>query len=236
MFISGRTMNKSNNERDLFGRVFDKVLCSRSPAMVPEDFKILSVLGEKPEDMSDGEWDLLCSYKFGTIIFGTPRTSSTPLPCIIADGDLDGDLYFICWDEKILSHLLYAHDSLTTKSRDLLLKLELPEKSKKLEGYLDKSTDFSEGDKEDWLSLAQDKMLDFSTHQLAGALVGTLYRLCEEYSDIYNEDACAYGQAYKDSMDIQKHGGKVYLPEHLHENVPEKFRPLLLCDANNQCL
>ena len=28
-----------------------------------------------------------------------------PLPIFIAKGDLDGDYYFECWDENILSHI-----------------------------------------------------------------------------------------------------------------------------------
>ena len=84
------------------------------------------------------------------------------------------------------------------------------------------------------IALAQDKMLNFASVKLASHLTGKLYNLCKEYSDIYNEDVCAYAQAFKDSLDIQKHGRKVYLPEHLHENVksgengsPKKFKPLL---------
>ena len=229
VFISGWT-NDSNNKRVLFGSVFSEVYVSRSPAVAPEDAKLLSVLGEKPNGMSDGDWNMLCSYKWGTIIFGTPRRSSPPLPCIIADGDLDGDAYFICWDKQIISHFVNGKDELMTKSRKLLRTLKLPDKE---EHSLDKTNTFSEGGG-DWLALAQDKMLDFSSVQLASCLTGKLYNLCKAYSDIYDEDACAYARAYKDAMDIQKHGGKVYLPEHLHNNVkaanevsPKKFKPLL---------
>jgi hypothetical protein len=33
--------------------------------------------------------------------------------------------------------------------------------------------------------------------------------------------------AYKDAMDIQKHGGQIYLPQHLHEKLPAGSRHLL---------
>ena len=36
-----------------------------------------------------------------------------------------------------------------------------------------------------------------------------------------------YQHAYKDAMDIQKHGGNIYLPQHLHENLPKGCRHLL---------
>ena len=34
-------------------------------------------------------------------------------------------------------------------------------------------------------------------------------------------------RAYKESMDIQKHGGRINLPQRLHENLPESLRYLL---------
>ena len=38
---------------------------------------------------------------------------------------------------------------------------------------------------------------------------------------------CITNSAYKDAMDIQKHGGNIYLPQHLHENLPKGCRHLL---------
>ena len=56
--------------------------------MEPNDAKILSVVGRKPKGMSTDDWNLLCSYEFGTIIFPKcdtkSRPSATPLPCMIA--------------------------------------------------------------------------------------------------------------------------------------------------------
>mmetsp|Transcript_10202 Transcript_10202/g.22683 ORF Transcript_10202/g.22683 Transcript_10202/m.22683 type:complete len:1127 (-) Transcript_10202:57-3437(-) len=231
IFISGYTTN-SNGERDLFGNCFNQVYCSRSPAVSPYDAKILSVVAERTEDMSGDEWDLLCSYKWGTVIFGAPRTRlSAPLPCCIADGDLDGDDYFICWDDEIVAHLLHAKDKLTSKSRKLLLELKLPDKT---EHSLDKTTSFSQGG-DNWLNVVQDKMLDFSTQNAESHITGKLYSLCIAASkksggkiDIYDEDAVAYAQAYKDSLDIQKHGGKIFLPNHLHDSISLSLRTLLL--------
>jgi len=89
VFIAGYTTD-SDNKRQLFGKVHKKVYISRSPCMEPGDAKIVSVVGSKPKDMSVADWNLLCSYRFGTIIFSQSRESA-PLPCVIADGDLDGD-------------------------------------------------------------------------------------------------------------------------------------------------
>lgn len=30
---------------------------------------------------------------------------------------------------------------------------------------------------------------------------------------------CSNSRAYKDSLDVQKHGGKIALPQHLHANL-----------------
>lgn len=209
VFISGYTSN-SNGEMELFGKCFKQIYCSRSPAVSPGDAKILSVVGEKTEDMnmSDDEWALLCSYRWGTIIFGAPHDRlPAPLPNIIADGDLDGDDYFVCWDDNIVGHLLHAKDKLTSKSRKLLFELKLPEKT---EHSVDKTNSFSQGG-DNWLSLAQDKMLDFATQNSESHITGKLYTLCTKASkksggkiDIYDEDACAYAQAFKDALDIQK--------------------------------
>ena len=34
-----------------------------------------------------------------------PSTGERPLCNMMAGGDLDGDVYFVCWDERITSHL-----------------------------------------------------------------------------------------------------------------------------------
>ena len=82
VFITGYTTDKDNG-RALFGKVHPKVYLSRSPSLQPTDAKLVSVIGRKPNDMSKDDWDKLCSYKFGTIIF--PRSmGTTPLPCVIA--------------------------------------------------------------------------------------------------------------------------------------------------------
>ncbi|KAL7447692.1 hypothetical protein ACHAXS_000072, partial [Conticribra weissflogii] len=87
-FIPGYT-NNNDGQRVLFGKCFPKVYVSRSPCLTPSDAKLLSVIGTKPSTMNADEWDELCSFEFGSIIFGLPEKYA-PLPCMIADGDLDG--------------------------------------------------------------------------------------------------------------------------------------------------
>lgn len=75
---------------------------------------------------------------------------------------------------------------------------------------------------------------DFSSRKNAGILVGKLWGLCVESSeredgtiDLFNEDAVHYAKAYKDAIDVQKHGGAIYLPRHLHKNLPPALQQFL---------
>jgi hypothetical protein len=83
VFISGYTIDSDKN-RAVFGKVYTKVYLSRSPSLEPADAKLVSVIGSKPKEMSEDDWDMLCSYGFGTIIFPRSNEGSTPLPCVIA--------------------------------------------------------------------------------------------------------------------------------------------------------
>jgi hypothetical protein len=54
---------------------------SFSPCGEPTDMKFIPVLKSKPSEMTEEMWDMLCSYEFGTIIFGLPNCSNdTPVP------------------------------------------------------------------------------------------------------------------------------------------------------------
>ncbi len=92
VFICGYTTD-SNNSRALFGKVHTKVYLSRSPSLEPTDAKLVSVVGSKPKEMSKDDWDLLCSYRFGTIIFPRSKEGSTPLPCMIAGMTFPDNLF-----------------------------------------------------------------------------------------------------------------------------------------------
>jgi hypothetical protein len=73
-----------NDKRVLFGSAHPKIFLSRSPCLEPTDAKLVSVVGQKPRDMSVADWSMLCSYGFGTIIFPRARAQSVPLTSIIA--------------------------------------------------------------------------------------------------------------------------------------------------------
>ena len=66
---------------------------------------MLPTVSSKPVEMSDANWRWLQSLHFGTVIFSNPRKGMMFMPERIAKGDLDGDLYFVCWDENVLNHI-----------------------------------------------------------------------------------------------------------------------------------
>ena len=104
VFISGYTKDSDNN-RAMFGKVHTKVYLSRSPSLEPTDAKLVSVVGSKPKEMSEDDWDMLCSYGFGTIIFPRSKNGSTPLPCVIAGMNIPDYLYCHC----IISYPMILH-------------------------------------------------------------------------------------------------------------------------------
>ena len=51
--------------------------------------------------MSKNEWDMLCNLPFGQIIFSTPESDKRIVLPQISGGDMDGNLYFVCWDKML---------------------------------------------------------------------------------------------------------------------------------------
>lgn len=78
------------------------IFVTRSPCMSLRDGVLLPVMTDKPKKMRNRDWDLLMEHSFGSIFFGSSKPGMKPLPIMIARGDLDGDLYYICFDVLIL--------------------------------------------------------------------------------------------------------------------------------------
>ena len=140
---------------------------------------------------------------------------------VSSDSDLDGDDYFVLWDKNILQDLkrcnvpqLYPKASLGIQVEDETSNAKRPSMSP------------------EWLEKAQERMLDFARLQKADQLTGKLYNLAwktakESDKRIFDENAIAFGTAYKESLDVIKHGGSVRLPRHLHDHLAPSLRDLL---------
>jgi hypothetical protein len=104
IFVTGLPIQKEGPQKRL-----QSVFITRSPCVNPDDVQILPILTKKPPKMPSSTWRWLNQLHFGSVIFPLSQSSSElSLPETIASGDLDGDLYFTCWDSNILSCLLKA--------------------------------------------------------------------------------------------------------------------------------
>lgn len=82
-----------------------------------------------------------------------------------------------------------------------------------------------EEDKKEWFESLQNFLTNVQEMVLRNRLTTTLYTKFEKSAKKYgieNEDTRALGNAYKESLDIAKHGGRVILPRHLREVVVSK--------------
>lgn len=82
-----------------------RIMVTRFPCVKPEHARLLKLVTRPSEgcaeSMTDDVWRWLTSLPFGVIVFSMHGTRSLPRAC--GEGDLDGDLYFCCWDE---AHIL----------------------------------------------------------------------------------------------------------------------------------
>ncbi|CAD8123706.1 unnamed protein product [Paramecium sonneborni] len=88
-----------NNEQQIEPEnIQGEVLVTRNPCLHPGDIKKLKALSTQ-EILQRNHGKNPYSQLINCLIFPANGNS---LPCQIAGGDLDGDLYFICWDNRLL--------------------------------------------------------------------------------------------------------------------------------------
>lgn len=181
----------------------DELFVSRFPCTEAADGKLLPVLRRKPAHMSDSAWNSLNELHFGVIVFGNPPPGCVPLPQTIAAGDLDGDLYFVCWNTAIIESIDNSFelvDDMLVEEED---EIEIPTWN------------------ENWLRDGQDVMRNVEAMVDHHALIGKLYSCMRKAES--SADAVWFGRAYKEAIDIGKHGGQVTLPAHLQAALPPRF-------------
>jgi ribosomal protein L24 len=195
----------------------ESIFVTRFPCNHPTDGRILSNVTDKPQSMAESDWIWLKELPFGAIIFADAKEGMQPLPVHIADGDLDGDLYFVCWDAEILEQL-NAEPVL-----DTALDVEDEAPTRKAESQPD----------ENWLKKAQQQMVDTTKVYDMSILTGKLYNLAKtaatENKELITRDpeAMAFASAYKEALKHGKHGGKISLPDHLRTKIPERLHHYL---------
>lgn len=195
-----------------------EVMVTRFPCTDPKDALKLPLITSKPDVMTDSDWQFLCTLPFGSIIFANALPGQSSLPSICANGDLDGDHYFVLWNNELVNQVTPVP----------------PAKGVNDDGIL-----APEAPNEDWLLETQQQITNISwlvgVHELIGCFC-TLQKKLAETCGAECPDACAFGQAYKDSLEIVKYHSKARLPRHLWDSVkPSLHDHLEEIPAEIQC-
>jgi len=188
----------------------NEVIISRFPMTEASDGVKLPVVREKPISMSEKGWDFLCQKPFGVVIFGNPASGQRALPEHIAQGDLDGDGYFVCWDPIIVKDALIG-------DRPVFSTKKAPS-----------SRAFASSSSTNWWDETQQYLMDQGGRNQRNQLVGVLCNLWKSrLKTNLQQEALSYGRAYKEAIDVKKHGGKVDLPTELWKDVPSNLHRYL---------
>jgi len=196
VFVSGlpETMIPCvNGQRFLF--------VTRSPCTSAEAGRLIPVVTQQPDGMTSRDWEMLSSRVFGDIVF---PSLGVALPQALSEGDVDGDLYWVCWDAGIVQSMgPEAAEPVVADSHACSGKTE------PLGGQ--------------WMSEARDYMRSGGTITTK-RLIGKLYKAGEDVADkseqgLRHPDAIAFFQAYAQAIDASKHGNCIDLPEHLRARV-----------------
>jgi hypothetical protein len=108
LFVNG--LKNNNNIHPLS----DKVFITRYPCLEASDANILPLLVAKPCRTSQSNWEWLQELPFGAVVFGNPNTKGkTTLPETIASGELDGDVYSICWSKTVVRYIEATNKNLS---------------------------------------------------------------------------------------------------------------------------
>jgi len=174
---------------------------TRSPCTLPEDGRLLPVVTQKPDGMASRDWEMLSSRVFGDIIF---PSQGVALPQALSEGDVDGVLYWVCWDARIVQSVDLEADKLVVAESH-------------------KSSGKTEPLGARWMSEAKDYMRSGDA-MTSKRLIGKLYKAGEDVADNTEEglrhpDAIAFFQAYAQAIDASKHGNRIDLPPHLRARV-----------------
>lgn len=204
----------------------DFVFITRSPCIRASDGKKINVMTTKPPSMSDESYSFLTSLPFGLIIFGFPTDKMKATPELIAEGDLDGDRFFVCWDANILTYLKADFVIQQTAS------------SVKHDIWDDRSDENRENSDQNWFQKIQNHFVNEDSYQIE-KLIAKLYSLSENEAladtknGIRNKNAEAFAEAYVQALENGKHGTKIELPHELHKMVPPRLRKYLVTSEKN---
>ena len=105
-------------------RKISHVFVTRTPCVEATDGQLLPVVTDKPKGMTDDDWELLRDMPFGSVKFSA--LGSAPMLASLAEGDLDGDLYFVAWDAELSRHLENAGIAGKPRATDVAVPARAP--------------------------------------------------------------------------------------------------------------
>lgn len=166
------------------------LLMTRNPCTHPGDLRVLTAV-DKPE---------LSRVHYNTVVFSSK--GQRPMCNMMAGGDLDGDVYFVCWDESLRKHL----------KKENLVEAAKYEKPKIL-------TEKPQGD-----SLA-DYFCFYLERDVLGKIANLHLALCDYYGRYgpMHEDCVYLSHLCSVAVDFAKHGECVSKDcyKHLEELIEE---------------
>jgi hypothetical protein len=188
----------------------DSVFVTRYPCTEGSDGLKLPTLTKKPATMSHADWDMLTGLAFGGLVFGKPRQGQRSLPSQIG-GDLDGDLYFVLWQDEIRSHI------------PLSRQVHCDDADAGDEPFQSRQWN------DRWFREAQEYMCDVPAIVARSDVISSLYKSWKTaIEDGDNTNAIHFGRGYKNALDIGKHGGLIPLPFSLWGKLPVRFHSHLV--------
>ncbi|CAD8165052.1 unnamed protein product [Paramecium pentaurelia] len=186
-----------------------EVLVTRNPCLHPGDIKKLNALSTQ-EILKRNNGKNPYGQLINCLIF---PASGNSLPCQIAGGDLDGDLYFICWDNRLLPPELVksmVYDNMK-QNQVQYKKIDFRENNQKFHENVDKNFDMK-------------SMFDFLYLYLNSETLGLIDNSHLAWADksnkIANDPNCLeLAELHSDAVDFVKTGKQVNLDTKLLSKI-----------------
>jgi hypothetical protein len=186
----------------------DRLVISRYPMTEASDGRVVPIVKEKPAAMSTSDWEFLSKKKFGAVLFGAPPPGQPSMPETIAQGDLDGDDYFICWDPIIVQDALIGDPPVIASKNNNSRRATPPDE-----------------EDDSWWIRTVEFMVDMESRKRSQRLISALHTMWRKrLKEGMQQESRIFGRAFKESIDVTKHGGKVALPTELWKHIEYNLR------------
>lgn len=190
VFVSFQNVQSDFNEKVESIEIEGEVMVTRNPCLHPGDIRVLKAVRRKK-----------LSHFVNCIVF--PRKGQRSLPSMISGGDLDGDLYFVSWDKRIIPE------------RERLCP-PMSYEAKKPEEFKEKSEDINLKDMLDFF-------MRYMTFDNLGRIANSHLALADQSPKLAFDDRCLrLAELHSDAVDFVKTG---YCVESIERNLLAKEWP-----------